>query len=76
MLVGVPEKELEKRKSLCTPDQLEQISVPSPLTVTARDSWKRSAVRRAIDDAGSSTKDIDGAVQIIRRAEELAGHAA
>ena len=63
MLVGVPEKELEKRKSLCTPDQLEQI-VPSPLTVTARD-LEAEAVRRAIDDAGLSTKDIDGAVHII-----------
>ena len=63
MVIGLPAAELVERKAKSADWQLEQ-AVSSPLEgLTARD-LEAEAVRRAIEDAGLETKDIDGAVHV------------
>jgi hypothetical protein len=63
MVVGLPAKELAERKAKSQDWHLEQ-AVPSPLEgLTARD-LEAEAARRAVEDAGLNTKDIDGAVHV------------
>jgi len=64
MVMGLPEKELEKRKAQLHHHPMLDMAVPSPLQgITARE-LEAEAARLAIEDAGLEAKDIDGAVHV------------
>jgi acetyl-CoA acetyltransferase len=63
-VVGVPQEELERRRRELPGDPELESAIAMPVEgLTARD-LEAEAVRRAIEDAGLSQQDIDGAVHV------------
>ena len=64
MVVGVPDKELEKRKAEVPGHPMLEHAIPSPVLELSAKDLEAEAARRAIEDAGLINKDIDGAVHV------------
>ena len=64
MVVGVPEKELEKRQAEVPGHPMLAHAIPSPVLDLSAKDLEAEAARRAIEDAGLTNKDIDGAVHV------------
>lgn len=64
MVVGVPEKELEKRQAEVPGHPMLEHAIPSPVLDLSAKDLEAEAARRAIEDAGLINKDIDGAVHV------------
>ena len=64
MVVGVPEKELEKRQAEVPGHPMLEHAIPSPVLDLSAKDLEAEAARRAIEDAGLTNKDIDGAVHV------------
>ena len=64
MVVGVPEKELEKRQAEVPGHPMLEHAIPSPVLDLSAKDLEAEAARRAIEDAGLINRDIDGAVHV------------
>jgi acetyl-CoA acetyltransferase len=64
MVMGVPEKELAKRKAELPNHPMLEHAISSPLVGLSARELEAEAARRAIEDAGLENKDIDGAVHV------------
>lgn len=64
MTIGLPKQELEKRRAALPDHPMLAHAVPSPLEGLTSKNLEAEAARRAIEDAGLSSKDIDGAVHV------------
>jgi acetyl-CoA acetyltransferase len=64
MVIGVPEKELEERQATLPDHPMLANAVASPLVDLVAKDLEAEAARRAIEDAGLTVQDIDGAVHV------------
>ncbi len=64
MVIGVPDKELEQRRAALPHHPMLANAVGSPLGDLVAKDLEAEAARRAIEDAGLTVQDIDGAVHV------------
>ena len=64
MVIGVPVEQLAKRREMLPGHPMLEMAIGTPLTGLTTRELEAEAARRAIEDAGLTTKDIDGAVHV------------
>src|SRR3972149_205711 len=64
MAIGLPEKDLARRRAALPDHPMLDRAVASPLQGISARELEVEAARLAIEDAGLTTRDIDGAVHV------------